>query len=69
MAYLADSYTDKERIKKENDKWAEFETALLEEADRMEWWASSFEDSGPDWNEWRIFSGEKFLASRRKEGF
>ena len=70
MPYLEDTYTSEEKIKDRNSFCdLNFSKELLEKADRLEWWASSFLDPGPDWNEWRLYQKDKLLGTVRIDGF
>jgi len=43
--------------------------AIVAEADKLEVWHTSFNDPGPDYNEFRLYKGDKLLASRKQYGY
>lgn len=70
MPYLQDIYQTSESIKSRNHFFdLNFSEELLEKADRLEWWASSFLDPGPDWNEWKLYHQDELLDSKIVDGY
>ena len=71
MAYLHGEFTKVEEIKDFLEQWApECPPEVVAEASKVEHHCSSFEDSGPDWNEYRVFGADgKQIWSVRKDGY
>ena len=46
-----------------------FAAGQVKGATRMEIWGTSFHDPGPDYTEFRLFKGDRFLASSRIDGY
>ena len=42
---------------------------LAAKATRIEVWHTSFEDPGPDWNEYRVYAGDKLLGTLKTNGY
>jgi len=51
-------------------QYAKFSRLLIEKAERIEWWGTSFSDPGADFNEFKLFDGnDKLIATRIVEGY
>lgn len=46
-----------------------FDAETVKKADRMEVWATTATDTGEDWTEFRLFSGEQLIAKQRIAGY
>jgi hypothetical protein len=42
---------------------------LAKQVDRLELWGTSFTDAGEDYCEWRLYSGDKLLVTKRAPGY
>jgi len=67
--YLEETYTDPRTMKSPFFS-VEFSDEEVAHATRLEWWASSFDDPGPDFNEYRLVDDDgKIIAKRIVQGY
>ena len=66
--YLNEIIIDKERMRHPSHNIS-FPAEQVAKSDRVEVWSSSFSDSGPDFNEFKLRRGGEVIAQRRQEGY
>lgn len=64
MPYLIETTTDKDYMKQMLGMTGE-DLEILGKAAAMEWWGSSFEDPGPDYNEFRLLDSKGNLLRKK----
>ena len=71
--HLYETKTNKKQIlEMQNDyeMWKpEFPDTMIDMADRLEIWCSSFNDAGEDFCEYRLMLGDNILDQRKVAGF
>jgi len=68
--YLVERRTKDESKFKFVTDMAKFAPALLEKAEAVEWWGTSFQDPGPDFNEFRLFDAAgKLIGTHFVDGY
>jgi len=66
--YLNETITQPERMAKPSFN-VRFPAETVAKADRLEVWSSSFNDPGPDRNEFRLMAGSECLATVHQSGY
>jgi hypothetical protein len=69
--YLVSKHEGEEAAKRAADKLLGpgVPEDLAKQVDRLELWGTSFDDPGEDYCEWRLYSGDKLLATRYVPGY
>ena len=67
--YLYQTITEKASMKGDGMFNPSFAQEDINRSDRLEVWASSFEDAGGDFSIFRLMDGEIIIAEKRIEGY
>jgi hypothetical protein len=68
--HLVETVKDRDQMCEKPPFGAGFPRELAEKADHMEWWGSSFDDPGDDYNEYKLVGANgQVIATKRVAGY